>query len=85
MLKIGIVKWRGKCSKHSGYDPYTDGRGAIRGGCTRCEALLEIYELHTKMLSLMRQFNPPDPKKAASKKHDDSHLQESLFDELENE
>ena len=85
MLKLGIVKWRGKCSKHSGFDPYSDGRGAIRGGCTRCEALMEIYELHQKMMGLMRQFNPPDPKKSAAKKRDDSHLQESLFDELENE
>lgn len=83
MLKIGIVKWRGKCSKHPGFDPYTDGRGAIRGGCTRCEALMDIYELHHKMMALMRQFNPPDPKKAARKPHDDSHLQESLFDDLE--
>ena len=83
MLKIGIVKWRGKCSKHPGFDPYSDGRGAIRGGCSRCEALLEIYALHSKMIGLMRQFNPPDPKKTARKPNDDSHLQESLFDDLE--
>jgi len=82
MLKIGIVKWRGKCSKHPGFDPYLDGRGAVRGGCTRCEALVEIQECHQRMLSLMKQFNPPDPRKAGPKKGDDSHLQESLFDEL---
>lgn len=82
MLKIGIVKWRGKCSKHPGFDPYLDGRGAIRGGCSRCEALAEIQTCHQRMLALMRQFAPPDPKKAAAKSRGDAHLQESLFDEL---
>ncbi|MCU1330453.1 MAG: hypothetical protein JWN34_5823 [Bryobacterales bacterium] len=82
MLKIGIVKWRGKCSKHPGYDPYLDGPGAIRGGCTRCEALTEIQACHQRMLALMRQFAPPDPKRSAAKKQGDAHLQESLFEEL---
>ncbi len=82
MLKIGLVKWRGKCSKHQGYDPYADGLGGIRGGCERCQALLEIHEHYQKMLTLMRQFNPPDPKKSVRKKSDDSHLQESLFGDL---
>ena len=81
MLKIGIVKWRGKCSKHPGYDPYTDGRGGIRGGCERCQSLSEIQECHQKMMALMRTFSPPEPKKT-SKRMDDSHLQESLFGEL---
>lgn len=82
MLKIGIVKWRGKCSKHPSYDPYMDGPGAIRGACARCELLLEILQHHQKMMALMRQFAPPDPKKSNTRRGDDSHLQESLFDEL---
>lgn len=82
MLKIGIIKWRAKCSKHPLFDPYMDGRGAIRGGCNRCEALAEIWDYHQKMITLMRQFAPPDPKKRIQKKVDDSHLQENLFDEL---
>ena len=82
MLKIGIIKWRGKCSKHPGFDPYLDGRGAIRGGCTRCEALVEIQECHQRMLLLMRQFAPPEARKLLLRKGDDSHLQDSLFDEL---
>ncbi len=59
MLKIGVVRWRGKCSRHPSFDPYADGPGAIKGACARCEALLEIYQCHQKMVALMRTFTPP--------------------------
>ena len=36
MLKIGTVRWRGKCPRHPRFDPYMDGRAAIRGGCEKC-------------------------------------------------
>jgi len=59
MLKIGVVRWRGKCSRHPSFDPYADGPGAVRGGCARCMALLEIHECHQRMVALMRGFAPP--------------------------
>jgi hypothetical protein len=77
MLKIGSVKWRGKCSKHTMFDPYSDGAGAVRGNCDRCNALLEIHDCHQRMLRLMRTFSPPAVRKKAATPFDD--LQESLF------
>jgi hypothetical protein len=61
------------------YDPYTDGRGAVKAGCARCEMLADIHESHEKMLRLMRAFAPPPvaPRKQ-SPAFDDR--QESLFD-----
>lgn len=80
MLKIGTVKWRGKCSKHPGYDPAEDGPGAIKGNCVRCNDLAEIYECHQKMMRMMRKFQPiierPKPVVAEAEFND---LQQSLF------
>lgn len=56
MLKIGSIRWKGRCSKHQAYNPEIDGLGGIRGGCRRCEALLEIWTLHSQMVRLMREF-----------------------------
>ena len=79
MLKIGAVRWRGKCSRHPMFDPSEAGRGAVKGGCPRCTSLVEICELHQKMLALMRTFAPPAAKKA--KKKEQSDLQIGLFEE----
>jgi hypothetical protein len=59
MLKIGSIRWRGKCPRHPSFDPYADGRGAIKGACAKCTALVEIHESHQKMVALMRSFAPP--------------------------
>jgi hypothetical protein len=56
MLKVGSVSWKGRCSKHPTYSPEQDGLGGIRGGCQRCQMLLEIWTHHSKMLRLMREF-----------------------------
>jgi len=83
MLKIGAVRWRGKCSRHPMFDPFEGGRGAVKGGCPRCATLVEIYELHQKMLSMMRTFIPPPVKKR--KKPDLpplADLQIGLFEEV---
>ena len=77
MLKIGSVRWRGKCSRHPMFDPYSDGPGAVKAGCTRCEALLDINDCHQKMLRLMRTFAPQTSKKQPAALVDDR--QESLF------
>jgi len=78
MLKLGSVRFRGKCSRHPGYDPREDGRGAIRGGCEKCEQLAEINDLHVRMLALMRAFTPPPPPR---KRPAPASKQVSLFDE----
>jgi len=57
-----------------------DGRGAIRGGCERCTALVDIHNHHVQMLALMRGFAPPQKAKRRSEKAPD--LQASLFGEI---
>lgn len=59
------------------FDPFTEGRGAVKGGCPRCNALAEIHECHQRMLTLMRGFSPPPVRKKVVSPLDD--LQESLF------
>ena len=41
-----------------------DGRGGIRGNCTRCNLLMDIYEVAMKLNGLIRKFDP---------NHDDAH------------
>jgi hypothetical protein len=59
MLKIGSVKWRGKCPRHPMFDPEADWIGAIKGGCSRCRDPQTIFEGHQRTLRLMRTFAPP--------------------------
>jgi hypothetical protein len=77
MLKIGVVRWRGKCSRHPSFDPYADGPGAVKGGCVKCQALVEIHQCHQKMMGLMKGFTPPVVRKKAEDEFEDR--QESLF------
>lgn len=63
MLKIGSIRWKGRCSKHQRYDPELDGLAGIRGGCRRCELLLEIWTAHSKLVRLMREFGTRDEPK----------------------
>jgi hypothetical protein len=58
MLKLGTLRWKGRCSRQPRYDPASDGEGGVRGGCTRCLRLLEIHEQHARLLGLMRSFGP---------------------------
>lgn len=82
MLKIGSVRWRGKCPRHPRFDPGLDGRAAIRGGCERCHLLAEIHEHHTRMVGMMRRFSPP---RETSRRPRGPDLQTNLFAELERE
>lgn len=81
MLKLGTVRWRGRCSRHQGYNPVTDGVAGIRGDCPRCNLLLEIYTHHREVLRLMREFQPvesrPKPRAQAAR----AGIQQSLFGE----
>lgn len=78
MLKIGTVKWRGKCTKHPGFDPVVDGPSAVRGNCLKCIQLCEIYDYHQKALRLMRSFQPVLDKQ---KRHETepAEFQQNLF------
>jgi hypothetical protein len=61
-VKIRSRKFDGRCAKHKGYNPAVDGPGGIRGACTRCALLLDIWEASLKLNQLIRKFDP---------KHDD--------------
>ena len=57
-MKIRARKFDGRCARHKGYNPAVDGRGGIRGGCTRCELLFEIWEASLKLNQLIRKYDP---------------------------
>jgi hypothetical protein len=57
-LKIRARKFDGRCAKHKRYNPAVDGAGGIRGGCTRCMLLYEIWEASLKLNGLIRRFDP---------------------------
>jgi hypothetical protein len=69
-LKIRSRKFDGRCARHKGYNPAVDGRGGIKGACTRCTLLCEIWESSLKLNQLIRKFDPnhddlakpPEPK-----------------------
>jgi len=79
MLRVGSVRWKGKCARHPGYDPPADGAGGIRGGCQRCSLLWEIYTQHQKLVSLLRQFGTREEKPKVSNGAAE-HQQMSLLD-----
>ena len=66
-MKIRARKFDGRCSRHKRYNPAVDGRGAIKGGCPRCNLLCEIWEVSLKLNHLIRRFDPnhDDLQKAA--------------------
>lgn len=80
MLRIGNIRWKGKCRTHPLYNPAQEGEYAIKGGCPRCKLLLDIFQQHKKMVQMMREFAPRDerPKKAAPE-----GTQTLLFDALD--
>jgi len=57
-LKIRARKFSGRCSRHKGYNPAVDGSGGIRGACSRCSLLFEIWEASLKLNCLIRRFDP---------------------------
>jgi hypothetical protein len=80
MLKIGSVRWKGRCAKHPRYDPDADGLGGIRGGCRRCEMLLEIHGHHSKMVRLIREFGTREEPKSVHTGADHPDHQMTIFD-----
>jgi hypothetical protein len=57
MLKLGTLRWKGRCKRHPRYDP-SDGEGAIKGGCERCRQLFEIHVQHKRLVAMIRAFGP---------------------------
>jgi hypothetical protein len=45
-----------KCDKHPRYNPEKDGRGGIRGACTRCEFLFAIFNTQQTFLNALRDY-----------------------------
>lgn len=68
-MKLGTIRFKGKCEKHPRFDPM-DGEGAVRGGCRRCLLLLEIFQAHGRLVELIRKSKNeagiPAVKKAAA-------------------
>jgi hypothetical protein len=54
MVKLGTVRFKGRCDRHPGFDPH-DGIGGVRGGCKRCQLLLEIHDSHSRLVELIRK------------------------------
>lgn len=57
-MKIRARKFDGRCGRHKRYNPAVDGRGAIVGGCSRCNLLCDIWEASIKLNQLIRRFDP---------------------------
>jgi len=57
-VKIRSRKFEGRCARHKGYNPAIDGQGGIRGGCTRCQLLFEIWRASLNLNQLIRKFDP---------------------------
>ena len=77
MLKIGTLKWKGRCKRHPKYDP-VEGEGAVRGACAQCLALLEIYRHHRRLMEMMRAFGPVRERRSGKTRGADR--QRSLFE-----
>ncbi len=58
MLRIGTLRWKGRCSRHPRYNPAYDGESGVVGACPRCLNLLDIYEQHSRLVRMMRDFGP---------------------------
>jgi hypothetical protein len=53
-----IVKERvkAKCPRHPRYNPETQGRGAIVGGCSTCSDLFDLQEARIKLDAAVHEF-----------------------------
>jgi hypothetical protein len=77
MLKLGTLRWKGRCKRHPRYDP-AEGEGAIKGACQQCQRLLEIHLQHRRLVDMMRAFGPVRDRTKRNAAEDSR--QASLFD-----
>jgi len=54
-LKI-TERVKGKCSRHPRYNPEKDGRAGIRGGCSCCFSLYDLYQARMALDAAQREF-----------------------------
>ena len=57
-MKIRARNFDGRCAKHKSYNPPVDGPGGIRGACSRCTLLFEIWQTSLHLNKLIRNFDP---------------------------
>ena len=76
MLKLGTLRWKGRCKRHPRYDP-ADGEGAIKGGCESCRQLFDFHVQLKRLVAMIRAFGPVRDQKEAPTLVDDR--QQRLF------
>ena len=54
-LKI-TERVKGKCSRHPRYNPEKDGRAGIRGACSCCFSLYDLYQSRIALDAAQREF-----------------------------
>jgi hypothetical protein len=54
-LKI-TERVKGKCSRHPRYNPEKDGRAGIRGACSCCFSLYDLYQARMALDAAQREF-----------------------------
>jgi len=54
-LKIN-ERVKGKCSRHTRYNPEKDGRAGIRGACSCCFSLYDLYQARLALDVAHREF-----------------------------
>jgi hypothetical protein len=47
---------KGKCSRHPRYNPEKDGRAGIRGACSCCFSLYDLYQARVALDAAQREF-----------------------------
>jgi len=45
-----------KCSRHPRYNPEKDGRNGIKGGCSGCFALFDLYQSRIALEAAVQKF-----------------------------
>lgn len=82
MVKLGTVRFKGRCDRHPGFNPH-DGLGGVRGGCKRCQLLLEIHDSHSRLVELIRKakndMGPALVRRAAAARAASDERQATLF------
>lgn len=77
MLKLRSVSLKLKCSRHPRFSP-EDGAAAIKGACSRCSRLLEIFEAHRHLMRLI-STTPNRQTEARPAQAQADHRQQRLF------
>ena len=54
-LKI-TERVKGKCNRHPRYNPEKDGRAGIRGACSCCFSLYDLYQARVALDAAQREF-----------------------------